>query len=182
MLDKSLNDEYVLLGQINGHFGVNGWVKVFSYTEPKQSITGYKDVLVCIKGSWTPLQIMQGRLQGKAIVIKFDTFEDRESSERLMGCDIAIHSKNLPKLADDDYYWRDLIGLRVYNKKQIELGVITSMLPTAGHDVVVVNSKDKQQDSKKIEHLIPYVFEKYVLEIDLNAKTMMVDWEQDYLQ
>jgi 16S rRNA processing protein RimM len=44
MNSESIPDDkkYVILGKLNAHHGIKGWLKVFSYTDPKQNILSYR--------------------------------------------------------------------------------------------------------------------------------------------
>ncbi|MGZ8186601.1 MAG: ribosome maturation factor RimM, partial [Methylobacter sp.] len=60
--------KYINVGRISGIFGVKGWVKVFSFTDPRENILSYSPWLLK-KGSETrPIDIVDGKPQGKAII------------------------------------------------------------------------------------------------------------------
>mgnify|MGYP000280074619 CR=1 FL=1 len=88
-------------------------------------------------------------------------------------------------LGKKDFYWRDLIGLKVNNTAGDYLGIVESMLATGNNDVVVIkpandltsaSAKGKNSDSI----LIPFVLEMYIKEVDLASGIMTVFWEKDW--
>lgn len=161
------------LGKINGFWGVNGWLKVFSYTDPKEDITQYKKLNLHSNGSMKSLQVEQARMQAKTIVIKFVGYDSREQAEALLGSVVSINKQDLPELEEDEFYWHELIGLNVFNLQQKQLGIVDSMLATQADDVLVI----KSADAEKREYLIPFVMEYFVCEVDLENRRIIVDWE-----
>jgi len=164
--------ERVILGRINGVYGVRGWVKVFSDTQPKENIFSYQPWLLKQGGQWKPVKVVQGRPQGKGLVAQLESCNDREQAQALMGAEIAVLKSQLPKPAAGEYYWADLIGLEVLTMDGQSLGRVDHLFETGANDVVVVKG-DK-------ERLIPFVQGQFVQEIDLEAGTMRVDWDPEF--
>ena len=161
--------EPLLLGQVSGVFGVEGWVKLFSYTEPREAILDYEGCLLQRDDTWQALNWKRGKRHGKTVIAQIEGINDRDSAEILVGADIGIWREDLPEASDDIYYWADLEGLTVVNKDGDKLGVVASLMATGANDVLVVNG-DR-------EILIPFVTGPYVLDVDLAAGVIRVDWE-----
>ncbi|MDX1796174.1 MAG: ribosome maturation factor RimM [Hydrogenovibrio sp.] len=161
----------LIVGQINGIFGVKGWVKVFSHTDPRENILTYSPWLVKHKGVWKSMDVTDGQVLqgGKAIVARLAGVDDRDIAREYMGCDIAILPEQLPD-ADDGYYWRQLIGCQVTNLEGDVLGKVTSLVETGAHDVLRVES---DQGST----LIPFVEDKFIIDVDVDHKQIKVDWQ-----
>jgi len=174
MSDK---DEKIELGKITGVHGVKGWVKVFSNTEPKEGIAKYNPWFLqhpnINGGQWREIKVEAGRPQGKTVIAKLEGYDDRDAALQLAGALIAISSEQLQELREDEYYWRDLIGLRVVNQQTIELGVVDSLFETGANNVLVV--KDEMQ-----ERLIPWTMGHAVLEVNIEQGVISVDWDEDF--
>ena len=184
MNSESIPDDtkYIILGKLNAHHGIKGWLKVFSYTDPKQNILSYHQVMLFREGqknSWKEVEIVNGRLQGKGVVVQIKGYDNRESAAELIGSTIAVTRENLEKLPKDEYYWVDLIGLKVINQEGIVLGKIVKMLPTAANDVMIVKHQEKV-DGLQEEYLIPYIMGQFVLSVDLTSGEIQVDWDVDF--
>lgn len=164
--------EFIVVGKIASPFGIKGWVKVFSYTDPEDNILQYKPWFIYQDGQWRSVAVSEGRIHGKALVAHIESVDDRNSAEYLKGCDIAIRRQQLPPTPPGEYYWIDLIGLRVINQHGIELGVVDHMLETGANDVLVIKG-DK-------ERLVPFVMNEFIKSVDLNERTMHVDWDVDF--
>ena len=109
------SEDYILLGKISGVHGIKGWVKVFSYTAPRVKIADYNQWY--LKSSkdraWYSHKLIEGKEQGKNIIAKLDKINYRDEAQALVGTEIAIHKDQLEVLAENEYFWRDLIGLSV---------------------------------------------------------------------
>lgn len=161
----------MVLGRVTGLFGVKGWVKVFSYTEPREAVLDYKRWLLGSGDGWQPANVAEGQRHGKAIIARLDGFEDRDQAAALIGKDIGVPRDELPDAGEDRYYWSDLVGLRVEHRDGRELGRVDRLLETGADDVMVVIGEQ--------ERLIPFVMDKVVLDVDLAAGVIQVDWEWD---
>ncbi len=159
----------VIVGQVAGVFGIKGWLKIRSETEPMTNILQYSPWYLKIKHQWHRFEVQTGQAHGKGLIAQLKGCEDRNQAVELVRAEIAIESDQLPDLGENEYYWSDLIGLSVQNQQGQLLGTIKDMLPTGANDVLVIEGQDKQV-------LIPYVLDYYVLEIDLESNTMLVDW------
>lgn len=171
----AVDEDKLVLGQINGVFGVQGWVKIFSHTDPRKNILQYPNWLVKYKGLWQTIKVVEGKSQqgGKTVVAKLDGFDNREQAKELMGSDIAILKNNLPE-ATEGFYWVDLIGCQVINLAKESLGKVTALVETGAHDVLRVEGEEKST-------LIPYVKDKFILAVDIEAKEIKVDWSAEDL-
>ena len=101
----------LVLGRIAGLFGVRGWVKVFSETEPREGILRYSPWL--IGSSDRPLRVLEGRVHGKGVVARIEGCDDREQAATLVNQEIAVTRDRLPPPRPDEFYWIDLEGLAV---------------------------------------------------------------------
>jgi len=171
------NNEKILVGKISGLHGVKGWVKVFSDTDPRDGITKYRSWLLQLPnanaGQWCEIKLEGGRSQAKTVIAKLEGYDDRDEAMQLVGARIAINPDQLKPLDEDEFYWRDLIGLRVVNQQNIELGVVDRLFETGANDVLVV--KDETQ-----ERLIPWTLGYAVLEVDTEQGVIQVDWDEDF--
>ena len=163
--------EPVVMGRIVGLFGVRGWVKVFSYTDPREAVLGYDGWLLGAEGDWQPAELATGQRHGKAVIAQIVGVNDREQAAELVGKEIAVEREMLPETEDGQYYWMDLIGLKVIHRDGTELGKIRSMLETGANDVMVVAGEQ--------ERLIPFIQDKVVISVDMAEKVINVDREWD---
>jgi 16S rRNA processing protein RimM len=173
------NRTLVPLGYIAGVHGVKGWVKIHSFTRPKEAILTYQPWL--LGEEQKPVKIIAGRPQGKTIVVSLPDIENREQAQNMVGLEIVVFRDQMPQPDENEYYWSDLIGLLVETKDGVELGRITKMMETGAHDVMVVSGLSGENAKNDRERLIPFIHGHYVIEVDLEAGKLVADWEPDYL-
>ena len=177
--------EKVIVGRITGVYGVKGWLKVFSYTDPMEAIVDYDPWFIRPEGRskltpgqapWNRVGLETGKRHAKTVVVKFAGCDDRDQAMPYIGCEIAIEKTQLETLKNkDEYYWHDLLGLRVINQQNIELGIVKDILETGVNDVLVVYS-----EAEKKERLIPWTMHNAVVAVDLKEGVVDVEWDADF--
>jgi len=160
------------VGKISGAFGIKGWVKIFSYTEAKENILRYTPWLLSKAGIQTSFNVLDGAAHGKSIIAWLEGVDDREQAVALLGSDIFIEPGQLPKAQQNEYYWSDLIGLKVETVSGADLGVVGGLMETGANDVLIVDGGRQRA--------IPFLQGKTIVNIDLDADKITVDWDPDF--
>lgn len=174
MSDSDIN--YLIIGRISSVFGIKGWLKLVSHSRPRENVFSYPHWYVKPKrGQWKKIEVESGKPQGKTLVAKLAGIETREEAEQWIGADIAISRDMLPSTDQGDYYWADLIGLNVHTKDGEEIGTVSRLMETGSNDVLVVNNDQTQE-----EHLIPWVMEQVVIQVNLSEGQILVDWDTNF--
>ena len=190
--------EKVILGRITGVYGVKGWLKVFSYTDPMEAIVDYSPWYIRAEkrkqSPWKEVKLKAGKRHAKTVVAQLEDCNDRDAAMAYIGTEIAIELQQLEALkGKDEYYWRDLIGMRVINQQGIELGRVKSLLETGANDVLVVvpeearseeagpeESGSSETGDEKKERLIPWTMGNTIITVDQEQGVIEVDWESDW--
>lgn len=169
-----MTDKPIIVGKISAVHGVKGWVKLFSWTQPKENIASYNPLLIeKTAGQWQAVRVITARPQGRTIVAQLEGLDTREAAEAFIGKRLAIQPDQLPKL-DDGWYWSELIGLTVETQEGKVFGAVTAMQETGANDVLVIG-----QGSEEV--LIPFVIGPIVKQVDTDAGKILVDWDPEYL-
>lgn len=148
-------------------------MKVFSFTEPRENILRYSPWILRKNSQTREIKVSGGQRQGNTVVAQLDGIADRDAATALIGWQILIKKEQLPKPKPGEYYWADLVGLKVETREGVPLGVVDHLLETGANDVLVVVDGET-------ERLIPFLQQHTVLNIDLNAALMVVDWDPDF--
>ena len=172
---SSRKDEYhqIIIGQCCGIHGVRGWVKIFSYSRPREQIFSYKSWLIKLGSEWQEYKVVQTNSQGKNLIARLDGIEDREKARIFVGSDIAILREQLPQLPAGEYYLRDLISLQVVDLAGNSLGIVVDIKETGANDVLVVQGDQ--------ELLIPLLIDRVVKRIDKQQGQILLDWDPEYM-
>lgn len=160
----------VIVGRISGLFGVHGWVKIHSYTDPREAILDYEDWLITNDEDWQPIKVREGKPHGKTIIASLDGIDDRDDAAQWIKATIGVDRSQLPDMADGKFYWLDLEGLTVMKCDGTVIGTVDYLLETGANDVLVVRKGDR-------EVLIPFLVEQVIKDVDLADGVIRVDWD-----
>lgn len=111
-------------------------------------------------------------LGARFFLIELDVAADRDAAASWLSAKVVIDRSQFKPAKAGEYYWTDLLGLRVRNLQGVEFGAISKLLETGANDVLVVEG-DRQR-------LVPYAPGQFVISIDLAEGIMVVDWDADF--
>jgi 16S rRNA processing protein RimM len=163
---------HVVVGEILGAFGVRGWVKVHSYTQPPENILKYSPWLIGANGNAEECKVIEGRRHGNTVVACLESITDRDRAALLRGSAISVPRDRFPPPKPGEFYWTDLVGLEVRTTAGVVLGKVANMMETGANDVMNVHG-DR-------ERLIPFVMGEFVKEVRLDEGILIVDWDPDF--
>lgn len=175
------------VGRLISVYGVKGWLKVLSYTEPPENLFRYQPWLLCTETDTTTLldtetlSLEEWRSHNKGFVAKIAGVGDREQAKCLCGLDIAVDHTHFPPLSANQYYWYQLQGLSVvtqFNDDEVQLGFVRELMPTGANDILVVEADAVSVDQR--ERLIPYVVDRHVKRVDLEKGIIYVEWDPNF--
>ena len=169
-------DKRIIIGRISGVHGIRGWLKVFSYTDPRENIFLYQPWLLGDgskqgDGKWTNVEFADCGTGGKTLVVKLPGIEDREAALEFVGRSLAIDRERLPEPEPGQYYWTDLMRMEVVTLTGEQLGRVVDIHETGANDVLVVRGDRRRS--------IPFVMDEVIRRVDRDAAVITVDWEWD---
>lgn len=182
-----MDNKKIIVGRLSGAFGIKGWIKVSSYTEPLQNIFSYQPWYLrpahqskhpLDRSQWQSCDVVNGQMNNKGLIVQLAGITDRDQAALMNGFEIAVPITELPSLDGDDYYWHQLQGLLVRNKQGQCFGKVKYLLETGANDVLVVQGDRASIDQD--ERLIPYLPGRVVDHVDLQNGIITVDWQADY--
>lgn len=161
-----------MVGRILSAFGVRGWVKVKSDTDPPDNILKYSPWIVGLGEAAREYDLVDGKHHGETVVARLEGIADRDQALLLAQQQIAVHRHQFPDLKRGQFYWADLIGLEVRTETGLVLGTLSEMMETGANDVMeVVGDRSR---------LIPFVVGEYVKTVNLDEGFLIVDWDPDF--
>ncbi len=173
--------DLVNVGRVAAVYGVKGWLKIHSDTQPPEQIFRYQPWWLRTAEGLRKVEVDASRRHGKGLVAHFRELDDRDLAARLTGADIAVERRSMPALEQGDYYWHQLVGLAVVSVHQGQrqrLGRVARLLETGANDVLVVDPDADSIDDR--QRLVPWVPEQFVVAVDIEAGTVDVDWDPDF--
>jgi 16S rRNA processing protein RimM len=160
------------MGRIVGAFGVQGWVKVKTFTEAPEALGEFPVWLVRAREGWREMPLEEFEVHSKGPVARIAGCVDRGTADALRGCDVAVTREELGEAGEGTLYWVDLVGLEVVDEGGESLGKVEALFETGATSVMVVRGRQG-------EAMIPFV-PQYVKAVDRDAGRITVDWKADY--
>lgn len=161
----------ITIGRIGAPFGVRGWVHVQSFTSPVENIDQYATWYLPEHHlqNWKAFKVICKR-HHQSVVAQIEGCLDRDQAALLRGKLIAVPRAMLPSLNDGQYYWADLVGLKVTDPEGKQIGVVDHLYETGANDVMVVKTVSGAK-----QH-VPFVLNDVVLSVCLESQTLVIDW------
>jgi 16S rRNA processing protein RimM len=170
--DDSEAPRMVEVGRLGKPHGLLGYVTLHSYTRPRDNILDYSPWFVRRHGRNEQIVLADVRADDATMRVRLEGTEDRDAAAALTGLPILVRRTDLPPAADDGYYWVDLIGCEVVDRQRGALGAVDGLLETGEHDTLVIRSADGSTC------MIPFVEGVYVDDVDLDARRIVVSWQE----
>jgi 16S rRNA processing protein RimM len=125
------------------------------------------------------VKVADWRRHNKGLIAKFDGVDTRNDAEAWLHAEIFVEADQLPELADDEFYWRDLKGMKEKNTSGYDLGTLTGYIETGSNDVKVVDANVKDAFGQT-ERLIPYIQDDVIISVNKEENTITVDWDPGF--
>ncbi len=167
----------IVIGKIGAPYGVKGWVKITTYTDEIEGVFNYSPWL--LGADEKEYTVDHWRTHNKGVVAKLVGVETRDDAESIKNLDISIKAQQLPQLAEDEFYWRELVGMKVVTEKGYDLGVVKELFETGANDVMLVRANPNDGFGQK-ERMLPFLFEQVVKQVDKQGRTITVDWDPGF--
>ncbi|MEO5364018.1 MAG: ribosome maturation factor RimM [Magnetococcus sp. DMHC-8] len=167
---------WVSVGRLQGPFGVKGWVRVLSFTEPPERLLTYTDWWVGgegrgeaqpADGQLRQVTLLSSQQHARGVVVLLQGVETPEMARAWSGLTVWVPRAALPEPEEDAHYWADLVGAQVVEVDGRVLGVVSHLFATGANDVLVVQEPDGG------ERLLPFIRE-VVQAVDVATRTITV--------
>jgi len=178
-MSQSQSSELILVGKIGASYGIKGWFKVNAYTEVPEGIFDYSPWVVNLNGQQQEVKVAEWRRHNKGLIAKFDGVDTRNDAEAWLHGEILVDANQLPDLAEDEFYWRDLKGMLVNTDKGYNLGTVSGLMETGSNDVLVVDA-NRNDAFGKTERLIPFIQDEVIIAVNKEENTITVDWDPGF--
>jgi 16S rRNA processing protein RimM len=161
----------VVLGRVGAPFGVQGWVKVTSYTDPAMGIANYSRWTLVQGDRTRDVRVLDAKRAGHGVAVQLEGVGSREAAQALNGAEVQVDRSELPETGPKEHYLHDLVGLDAHNRDGVALGRVDGILDMPAHPVLVLRDG-------KVERLVPLVRERLIA-VDLESGRVTLDWHPD---
>lgn len=145
--------DYYNVGKIVNTQGLQGELRVLSVTDfaEERFKKGSKLSLFNDKGQFvSEVEVVSHRQHKNFDIVKFKGLCHINDVERYKGYSLKVAAEDLSALAEDEFYYHEIIGLDVYENDHL-IGHIKEILQPGANDVWVVARKGKR------DLLLPYI-------------------------
>lgn len=157
---------YVPVGQVTATHGIKGEVKFHYYNDEKEVFYGYTSFLVKNENDrWIKLEPIEKRFYKGFFYLKLKGLDNPGAVSCLINKEFFVEEDQLSSLNEGEYYEYQLIGLNVINQHGTGIGIVSRIMRTGAHDLIVVKGKE--------ETLIPMV-EGYIVSVDIKNQNITV--------
>jgi 16S rRNA processing protein RimM len=159
----------IQLGFVGAPFGVRGWIKLRSHTDPPERLLEHRSLVLGQGSVWQNYRIEASGRSGGALTVKLAGVENRDQAQALRGAHVCVPRSELPQREIRDFYRADLIGCEVVNLDGISLGKVQHFIESPAQVLMVVRGTR--------EFWIPAV-PQHLRRVDLQARRVVVDWNE----
>jgi 16S rRNA processing protein RimM len=159
----------IQLGVVGAPFGVRGWIKLRSHTDPPERLLDHRSLRIGRGSVWRDYRVEARGRSGGALTVKLAGVDDRDQAQTLRGAEVCVPRSELPPRDDKDFYRADLIGCEVVNLEGLGLGVVEHFIETPAQVLMVVRGAQ--------EFWIPAV-PQHLRRVDLRERRVVVDWSE----
>ena len=158
----------ILFGKISKVHGLAGEVNFSPFSRQLDNVSTLERIFICKTPGASPIEltITNSRIHKNSAILKLEGIDSIEDAEKLANSNVYVKTSDLKELEDDEYYWFDLIGLKVFTDDAQYIGSVESLIDRSLQSLLVVKNKDK-------EHLIPLT-EPIVKEVDLEQAKIII--------
>lgn len=174
-------EQRVLIGRITAVHGIRGWVRIQPFTENRSDIFNYQPWWLKTRNGWQKIVADDWRNTPKGLQCHLDGLDDRDEARAYCQREIYVDQALLPDLPRGEFYWSQLLNLKVVSHFQgetVNLGSVTSLLETGANDVLVVKG-DAGSAIDQRERLIPYI-DNVIDRVDIEAGQIDVIWDPEF--
>lgn len=190
-------EDLVELGRIAGAYGIQGWIRVRAYSSDSSTLLNVRHwwlkppAPTSGAGGFAfarQVNVTHSRIHSDAIVARFADVSDRTQAETLKGWSVWVSRADFPPPEQDEYYWVDLVGCRLYGEddgQNVLIGQVAGVMDNGAHGVLRVacaietadGELEFQNDAKgrQREVLVPFV-SAHVHTVDLENKQLFSNW------
>ncbi|WBF65233.1 MAG: 16S rRNA processing protein RimM [Candidatus Kinetoplastibacterium crithidii] len=189
MFDDSIPSDLIELGKVVSSYGIRGSLKVYPYSDNKETLLSVSDwwfsscncqYKQCqCNPTYNHYKIISSKEYNNFIIINILGVSTRDDSDKFRNSRIYVSRNLFPNLKEDEYYWVDLIGCKLYgisNCESVFIGMVTDIFENGAHPILCVLNTD---EDKNKEILIPFV-KLYIDKVDLFNHEIFTSWSLEY--
>jgi len=189
---QSIPADLVELGRVTAAHGVRGQIKIQPHASGSDTLYAHKTwwlqtattpIASGRASTPRPVHILSCQRHNDTLIAQLEGISDRDQAHALKGATLHLPRTLFPKIAQDEYYWVDLIGCTLYGKnatqQDVLLGRVTQVSDNGAHALLHVAQDTANTTTRTPERLIPFVAA-HILHVDVSARRIDSNWPADF--
>ena len=140
-MDKN---NFFSLGRIIKPYGKKGELSVILDTDTPEKYNNLKSVFIDLKGNLIPYIVNKINIKNNRAVIKLEDVSTPEIAALFVNAGIYLPLNMLPKLSGNKFYYHEIIGFTVVDKKHGNIGKVEKVLDLPQQAIIQAKYKDKE--------------------------------------
>lgn len=167
-------DDLVLMGHIKEAYGLQGWVRIHSYSTDTLALLDYEPWWQRkADAGWSQVKLAEVAQHSGSVIARFEGVSERNGATALRGTQISVSRALFAPTEENEYYWSDLIGMAVINRDGVTLGEVDTLQDLGPHQMLEVKRAVALPGAGNL--LIPFIAQ-YIDSVSVADKTIHVDW------
>lgn len=161
-------NEPLVLGRLGRPLENEGWFHVIAFGGEESALWSKTVWQVKMERGWQAMEVAKTSWQGKKSLALFRGLGNAEELAQLAGREVGLFRRELPAPPPGEYYWADLLGMKVQNLEGKPLGEVEEIFSSGAHDVLVLASG----------LMIPFL-RPILREVSMEKRLITMYWEAD---
>ncbi len=167
-------EDCYLLGKLTKTHGLKGELAIWLDVDYPEEYEELDSVLIEIKGELIPYFVEEIQIRANKSIIKFEDIDTIEAAQKIVNCDLFLPNDNLPALADDQFYYHEIIDFMIVDEQKGKLGKVTAVYTSEAQDLIAMEYENS-------EILIP-VSDEIVKSVDREKKELYTNLPEGLLE
>lgn len=138
-------EDFFKVGIISSTHGVKGEVKVYPTTDDPRRFRKLREVMVDTGRERLVMEVEGVKFFKQFVILKFKGIDSLNEVEKYRKASLFVTRENAVRLSKNEYFIADLMGLRVRNEDEEEIGILREVLETGANDVYIIDMKDGRE-------------------------------------
>ncbi len=163
------------LGKIAKKFSFKGEVLIYLDTDEPELYENMESIFVELNKNLVPFFIINSALHKNDFLrVRFEEVNSEEDADAILNKEVYLPLSTLPKLSGNKFYFHEVIGFEIEDKRVGVFGIIQSINDSSAQPLFEVLNCE-------VEILVPMI-DQFLLKIDRENKRVLMDLPEGLIE
>ena len=174
MNKKDALEDFILIGKVLRPHGRKGDLRIKYFNPDPLFILNYSRLFLLDhkRGIFRSFKVKEVSVSKEIVIVSLEGINDQNAAERWSQSSIYVHRDDLPPLEEGEYYYVDIIGLKVFTEKGEYIGEVANIFSTGSNDVYEIKDSERE--------IMLQASNDVIKEINLEERKMIVKIPEEY--